>query len=296
MRRRFPLTAAAVVAAVGLAVPTLAAPTPPPSSEDLTALANPLAGSLGPGFVTVGAGVPFGMVTPGAATTTPEGDDPVNYVAYGYQDPSIRGFALTHFSGAGIHIGGELPMMPTTGAVTSSDPTQFSSPFSHADETAQPGYYATTLSRYSTRAELTATTRTAVERYTFPAAAQANLLFDVGRDNDSAAQHSALHVVDDRTLAGSVDVPGSGGITIWFTVRFDRPFTAHGTWLGPTLTPGGDDVDGAGAGGWVSFDTTTDQVVGVRVGLSYVDAAGGPRKPPSEGPGGARVRTGPPRA
>src|SRR3954470_5314154 len=200
MRRRLApaLVAAALLGAGGVAVPTLAGP---PSAEDLTALVNPLAGSLGPGFVTVGAGVPFGMVTPGAATTTPEGDDPVNYVGYGYQDPSIRGFALTHFSGAGIHIGGELPMMPTIGAVTSSDPTQFSSPFSHADETAQPGYYATTLSRYSTRAELTATTRTAVERYTFPAAPQANLLFDVGRDNDSAAQHSALHVVDDRTLA-----------------------------------------------------------------------------------------------
>src|SRR4051794_15064851 len=185
MRRRFPLTAAAVVAAVGLAVPTLAAPTPPPSSEDLTALANPLAGSLGPGFVTVGAGVPFGMVTPGPATTTPAGDDPVNYTGYAYQDPSIRGFALTHFSGAGIHIGGELPMMPTTGAVTSSDPTDWSSPCTHAQETAEPGYYAATLDRYRVRAELTATTRVAVERYTFPKTKQANLLLDITRDNYS---------------------------------------------------------------------------------------------------------------
>src|SRR3954469_20674190 len=98
--------------------------------EDLTKLVNPLAGSLGPGFVTVGAGLPFGMVTPGPATTTPLGDDPVNYVGYGYQDPQIRGFALTHFSGAGIHIGGELPFMPTTGAVSSgsgssSDPADW---------------------------------------------------------------------------------------------------------------------------------------------------------------------------
>ena len=90
MRRRL----AVLTAALGLlgGLPALALGT---SNEDLTALVNPLAGSLGPGFVTVGAGVPFGMVTPGPITTTPEGDDPVNYVGYAYQDPQIRGFALT---------------------------------------------------------------------------------------------------------------------------------------------------------------------------------------------------------
>ena len=106
-RRLFRWLAAASLLAGGLvAVPALAGPG---AAADLTSLVNPLAGSLGPGFVTVGAGVPCGMVTPGPATTTPAGDDPVNYVGYSYQDPQIRGFALTHFSGAGIHIGGELP-------------------------------------------------------------------------------------------------------------------------------------------------------------------------------------------
>jgi putative alpha-1,2-mannosidase len=160
MRRRVALLTAAVALLAG-GLPALALGT---TTEDLTALVNPLAGSLGPGFVTVAAGMPFGMVTPGPITTTPAGDDPVDYVGYSYQDPQIRGFALTHFSGAGIHIGGELPMMPTTGAVTSNDPTQFASAYSHADETAQPGYYATTLTSYQTRAELTSTTRVAVER------------------------------------------------------------------------------------------------------------------------------------
>jgi predicted alpha-1,2-mannosidase len=284
LRRVRVFAAVAVAAAVAGGLPTLAASSA--SAEDLTALVNPLAGSLGPGFVTVGAGQPFGMVTPGPITTTPAGDDPVNYVGYAYQDQQIRGFALTHFSGAGIHIGGELPMMPTTGAVSSNDPTQFASAFTHADETAEPGYYATTLTSYETRAELTATTRTAVERYTFPATSQANVLFDVGRDNDSSSLVGGWHVADSRTVTGSVDVPGSGGITIWFAARFDRSFTAHGTWLGGTLTPGGDDVHGAGAGGWVSFDTTADQVVGVRTAISYVDAAGALGNLQAEAPDG----------
>ena len=261
MRRRLALLTAVLAVAGGL--PALALGV---ADEDLTALVNPLAGSLGPGFVTVGAGVPFGMITPGPITTTPAGDDPVNYVGYSYQDQQIRGFAMTHFSGAGIHIGGELPMMPTTGAV-STDPTQYASVFTHADETAQPGYYATTLTSYQIRAELTATTRVAVERYTFPATTQANVLFDAGRNNDSSSLTNTWQVVDNRTVTASVDVPGSGGLTMWFVARFDRPFGSSGHH-------------------WVSFDTTTDQVVGVRVAMSYVDAAGALGNLQAEAPDG----------
>ena len=56
------LAAASLVAGGVVAAPVLAGPA---DASDLTSLVNPLAGSLGPGFVTVGAGVPFGMVTPG---------------------------------------------------------------------------------------------------------------------------------------------------------------------------------------------------------------------------------------
>src|SRR4051812_40932141 len=295
MRLRRAVSAVAVVAAGVAALPAVAASRA--TAEDLTALVNPLAGSLGPGFVTVAAGMPFGMVTPGAITTTPAGEDPVNYVGYGYQDPQIRGFALTHFSGAGIHIGGELPFMPTTGPMSSgsgssgsgssgsgssSDPAAWASPYTHAQETAQPGYYSVMLDRYQVQAELTATTRTAVERYTFPATTQANVLLDITRDNDSnqanppnpgGTQHGALQIGDDnRTVTGHVDIPGSGGITMYFTARFDRPFVSHNNW---------DD-----GGGWVTFDTTSNPTVGVRVGLSYTDAAGATNNLNAEAPDG----------
>ena len=272
MKSRRVLAGAAALVAVATGLPALA--TSGASGEDLTALVNPLAGSLGPGFVTVGAGVPFGMVTPGPITTTPAGDDPVNYVGYAYQDPQIRGFAITHFSGAGVHIGGELPVMPTTGDVTGSDPSSYASEFDHSQEVAQPGYYAATLDRYGIRAELTATTRVAAERFTYPATTQANLLFDVTRDNDGV-QTGTFQVVDDRTVTGSVDVPGRGGITMWFTTRFSRPFASSGVWAD----------HGSGAGGWVRFDTTRDAVVEARTALSYTDAAGATGNLAAEGSG-----------
>jgi predicted alpha-1,2-mannosidase len=246
------------------------------ATRSLVSLVDTRSGSLGPGFVTVAAGLPFGMVTPGPATTTPVGDDPLNYVGYSYQDSEIRGFALTHFSGAGIHIGGELPVMPTTGPVTSTKPTSWASPFTHATESAQPGYYATTLVRYGIRAELTSTLRTAVERYTFPAGSKSNLLFDVTRDNDSnqngGTQTGAFRITSDNAVAGSVLVPDSGGVSIFFAARFDHPFTQSGTWTSSGITTAKRSVSGRGAGGWVSFNTRTSRQVQADIALSYTSA------------------------
>ncbi|HWA66656.1 MAG TPA: GH92 family glycosyl hydrolase [Mycobacteriales bacterium] len=248
-----------------------------PDVPALVRMVDTRSGSLGPGFVTVAAGLPFGMVTPGPATTTPLGDDPLDYVGYAYQDPEIRGFALTHFSGAGIHIGGELPVMPTTGPVTSRNPASWASPFTHATETAQPGYYATTLLRSGVRAELTATLRTAVERFTFPAGSVANLIFDVTRHNDSnqdgGTQTGTFRITGDDRVAGSVLVPDSGGVSIYFAARFDRPFTRSGSWTAQGITAGKRSVAGRGAGGWVSFGTAASRQVQADIALSYTSAA-----------------------
>src|SRR5207248_1296923 len=142
---------------------------------------------------------------------------------------------------------------------------------------AAPGSYAVTLDRYAVRAELTSTPRVALERFTFPATSQANLLLDVTRDNDSNQAPDGTTQLgdiaigsDNQTVTGDVDVPGSSGVTIYFSARFDRPFTAHGTWSDTGgLQPDADAAAGRGAGGWVSFDTTQQQTVGVRVGVSY---------------------------
>ena len=253
-------------------------------------LVDARSGSLGPGFVTVAAGLPFGMVTPGPITTTPVGDDPLNYVGYAYQDPEIRGFALTHFSGAGIHIGGELPVMPVTGPVTSPKPSDWASPFTHATETAEPGYYATTLLKSGVRTELTATTRTAVERYTFPRGSQANLIFDVTRNNDSnqsgGTLSGAFRVVGHHRAQGSVRVPDSGGLTIWFAARFDQRIVRHGTWTAAGMTPAKSTARGHGAGGWVGFDSTRSSEVQADIALSYTSQREAVRNLRAEAPAG----------
>jgi predicted alpha-1,2-mannosidase len=228
----------------------------PATAEDLTPLVHPLSGSLGAGFPTVGAFQPFGMVAFGPDTGLPGGEDPVDYTGYGFQDPEIRGFSLTHFSGAGIHIGGDLPFMPTTGAVSSEAPDRIASPYSHATETAQPGYYAVTLAASRTKVELTATPRGGMLRATYPATTQANLILNAAT-SIGATHPAAVSVVGDRGLEGWAQ--SDVGYRVYFSAAFDRPFAAAHAFAG---------------GEYVTFDTTQNPVVTMRVAISYLDQAG----------------------
>jgi putative alpha-1,2-mannosidase len=246
---------AGTLAAAGLALlPAMAA-------ADPASLVDTRNGSLGPGFPMVGASLPFGLIQPGPDTSLPgDQQDPVNYCGYGYHDPQIRGFSLTHFDGAGIHIAGDLPFMPTTGAV-SSTPAGFGSPYNHASEIAQPGYYSVRLQRYQTRVELTSATRAAMMRFTFPKSKQANVLAEVSQSINQADPGS-VSVVGNHELQGWVK--SDVGYTIYFDAVFDRPFES-------STVPS---ASGTNTLAYATFDTTTNPSVTMRVGISYVDEAG----------------------
>ncbi|WP_067507388.1 GH92 family glycosyl hydrolase [Actinoplanes sp. TFC3] len=267
MLRRLLLASALVVTATAAqAIPAQAAPADPAPVD----LVHPFVGSQNFGNTFPGASAPFGMVQVSPDTGGQGG--------YDYQQNSIYGFSQTHLSGVGCGVAGELPMLPTTGAVTTSDPNAYRSGFSHSDEQASPGYYRVGLSKYNTQAELTATPRTGWQRYTFPATGDANVMFNTGKANQSVFD-SEIHVVGDRTVEGRVHAgnfcAGKDDHTVYFTASFDRPFKASGTWRGATLTPGGKDASGTGSNGaWVTFDANTDRDVVVKVALSYTGLDG----------------------
>ncbi len=62
------------------------------------------------------------------------------------KDSAITGFSLTHMSGPGCAVYGDIPILPTVGAI-GTDPAASSSPFSHPTEEASPGNYAVTVGR-----------------------------------------------------------------------------------------------------------------------------------------------------
>lgn len=261
MRRLVGLVSA--VALVAAAAPVLA---DPPSREpvpDLAQHVDPMVGTFAPGFTVPGAATPFGMTQ-----VSPDTGGPVAYSGYSWHDPRIQGFSHVHLSGPGVKKAGDIPLMPTVGEVTSSDPLQYASAFTHADEKASPGAYDVRLGN-GTAVELTATTRTGMQRYTFPPVPQANVLLDVSRSVEGVHAGS-IEVVDSDTVRGWA----RGRYPVYFEADFSRPFTASGTWTGSTLTPGSTSAEGNGVGGWVSFDALESQEVTVSVGISFVDAAG----------------------
>src|SRR4051812_3073718 len=239
MRHRFALLAA--VALLAAAAPARGA--------DLVSEVDPLNGTMPPGFVFPGAVVPFGMVQ-----NSPDTTGQFAYGGYDYSDAAIRGFSLVHLSGPGVKKGGDFPFMPTLGPAT-DDPNVYASPFSHAREQAEPGYYKVTLDASQTDVELTASTHAAMQRYTLAPSPQATVIMDTARSVEGTAA-AGWRVTGPNEVAGW----RQGRYPVFFVARFSRPFASSGTF------PSG--------GGWVSFDTTQDRAVTVRAGLSFVDEAG----------------------
>jgi predicted alpha-1,2-mannosidase len=230
-------------------------------------------GTAAPGFVVPGAATPFGMTQ-----VSPDTRGEVAYSGYLWTDPQIQGFSLVHLSGPGVKKAGDIPLMPTVGPVRTSNPLLYGAPYDHATERAEPGYYSVRLGT-GTTAELTATTRTGLQRYTFPPVPQANVLLDVSRSVEGVHAGS-FQVVDADTVRGWA----RGRYPVYFEADFSRPFSSYGTWSGSVLSPGSRKATGNGVGGWVSFDALQDRTVTVKVGISFVDAAGARRNLATEAP------------
>lgn len=140
-------------------------------STDYTAYVDTKIGSGGHGHVFVGANVPFGMVQLGP-TSVPQSWDWCS--GYHDSDSTVIGFSHSHLEGTGIGDLFDVTVMPVVGDVTYSrgvEGQEGSGLWAYGDRSTEhsvPGYYAISLPRYNVTAELTATNRVGLHRYTFP--------------------------------------------------------------------------------------------------------------------------------
>ena len=197
----------------------------------LTSPVDPFIGTEGGGHVFPGAVYPFGMVQLSPDTQTRHFKESYAWAAgYQYNDPTILGFSHTHFSGAGHSDLGDVLVVPISGDVrlepgdADKPLSGYRSRFSHDTEQAQPGYYAVTLSDYGVRAELTATARVGLHRYTFPAGSPAHVLVDLRSviyDYPGKVLWSRVRVRPDGTVTGYRETRGwAPGRQLYFAMRF----------------------------------------------------------------------------
>lgn len=231
------LVLAATVATSSLA-PSSAMAASAAANEAAYAAVNPFIGTGGEGHTYPGATVPYGMVQLSPDTRIQSRKNGYGWAAgYRYDDNTIVGFSHTHFSGTGHSDLGDLLLMPTTGELKleRGDPDQplsgYTSRFNHASETAQPGYYAVTLDDYKVRAELTASARVGMHRYSFPAGKPAHVLLDLRTsmyDYPGKILWSRVRVRADGTVTGFRETRGwAPGRQLYFAMRFSQPLSGH---------------------------------------------------------------------
>jgi predicted alpha-1,2-mannosidase len=251
-----------------MAAPLLAATAwaaPEPVDESL-----PLVGTDAHGHAYPGATVPFGMVqlSPDSAIQGWDGCS-----GYHYSDSVIHGFSHTHLGGTGCGCLGDVLLMPTVGEVHLKAGTPgdgYASKFSHAQETATPGYYRVVLETPGVTVELAATARCGFHKYTFPASEQSHVILDLEHGVGNNAIETGLTVEGQDTVSGYRLSEGWGGRrAIYFVLQFSRPFESCGIEQnGRRLGADAHEAKGKSTKAFFNYKTSANEVVLVKVGIS----------------------------
>ena len=198
----------------------------PRAFSQYTEYVDPMIGSGAHGHVFVGANVPWGMVNVGPVQPYHGWDWCSGYHETG---DSIIGFAHTHLSGTGCSDLGDITLMPIYGyAATAGSREDFinsiASRYSHKHEVVEPGYYSVMLDKSHIKAEMTATDRTAIHKFTFHKGNRyANIVLDLEGGIGDRATETRIWPYDMFTLAGYRASRGWTNHIVYYAIRFDRP-------------------------------------------------------------------------
>ena len=221
-----------------------------------------------------GPSMPFSMVK-----LSPDNQRKCWKAGYEYTITNIAGFSHLH----SWTMGGLLTM-PTTGELKTvpgaeRDPNAgYRSRFRHETEVAVPGYYAVTLDDTGIRAELTSTTRAGFQRYTFPKADDARILFDLEFPTEYGFKVLDAKVtrVSDTEIEGYSRQRSTGWneYTVHFVAKVSKPFKSMGGWTGETVRRDVKEIAGKGdVGCFLSYATSKGEAIRLKTGISLVSIA-----------------------
>jgi len=232
---------------------------------------DPYIGTGGHGHTFMGASVPYGAVQVGPNNIN-KGWDWCS--GYHYSDSLCIGFSQTHLSGTGIGDLGDVLIMPYTGKIK----TQIGSPqqpgyaglYTHRNEKVSPQYYSVTL-KSGIRAELTATERVGLHRYTFPKNQEAHIIINLKDGNADQATDTYLKKIDDYTFIGYRFSKGwAPNQQLWFAVVSSVPVSQLNL-FDDDAPQAGNELKGHSVKGVLSFDHAPSTVI-LKVGISPVSA------------------------
>lgn len=227
-----------------------------------------------------GATAPFGMVQ--LSPDTHRAPDWYNASGYDYNDSIIYSFSHTRLSGTGASDFIDIGMFPTTGHAESSR-------FSHAQETASPGYYSVRLMDEDILAELAATTRVGIHRYTYPQGKERRLTLDLDHSANKgswgrAIIQSQIRKTGPRTIEGFRVITGWAKLRkIYFVAEFSEDIRDMILSDGETVRNGATVINGKALKASLGFGTDNAPVK-VKVALSGVSIANARKNMEAEAP------------
>ena len=234
---------------------------------DYTKLVDPFIGTGGHGHTFPGATLPFGMVQLSPDTRLDGWDGCSGYYS---TDTLVYGFSHTHLSGTGIPDYCDILLMPTTGKPQLNN-KDYRSGFQKKNEDASPGYYTTHLDKYNITAELTATTRAGMHRYTFPSVKEANIIIDL--QHRDPVVDAWMEVVNDHEVRGyRCSSSWAKNQVVYFYAKFSKPFKTYGLANDDQIRTNEKKLQGKNIKLFVQFDNPGEVIV--KVGISSVNADG----------------------
>lgn len=218
-------------------------------------------------FVTA----PFGMTnwTPQTKATETKCVAP-----YYYSDSVISGFRGSHWlSGSCVQDYGSVTIMPIAGKLKTTAEKRGST-YSHNNEIATPYNYQVHLDNYAIDAEMTATKRCGLFRFTFEQGGQSHIIINPNSDeaqgfvridteNNEISGYNPVH----RIYQGKGELAGFSG---YFVARFSHDFEQYGIFSDTLLQP--NIVELANfpkLGAFVSFNLKANETVWVQIGTSF---------------------------
>jgi predicted alpha-1,2-mannosidase len=221
------------------------------------------------GHTLPGATRPFGMIY--------WSPDSVEGPFYRYERAATRGFSLTHLSGPGCGVYGDVPLMPILGLPIMPPPvrsTTYSATFKHNDEVAQPGYYSVKLDS-GIEVRIAAEVHSGIAEIGYPEGTDAHtLLIDLSRNLNQV--HDAQIDIKGRRVTGSVAGGGFCNLEnryrVYFVIETEETPQSAGTFDEMSVKPDVNSSSGPRTGGYLAFDRGM-KVLHLKVGLSFVSVA-----------------------
>ena len=265
------------------------------ATEDrLTDYVNPFIGTSNYGTTNPGAICPNGMMsaTPfnvmGSNLNRYDKDSRWWSTPYCSDNRFFTGFSHVNLSGVGCPEVGLALTMPTSGPLQ-VDYHMYGSEYTN--ESARPGYYGCELSAYGIKAEVSATPRTSIERYTFPEG-QGNIIvnFGEGLTNETGAWLRKVSdtEIEGMRMAGTFCYNSQAVFPVYFAIRINKAPQQNGFWKKQPLMTGvegawteddgtykiyrryGREIAGNDIGYWFSFETAEGEQVELQMGVSFV--------------------------